>query len=89
MAQDRDTFVENVLDDIIKKRKPTLTELLDADKARDLRAEIITQINDVISLNNQLVDKANKLKTLTSLPGYAISKLLLATGDVKRMRTGS
>ena len=89
MAQDRDTFVENVLNDIIKKHKPTLTELLDADKARDIRAEAISKINDVISLNNQLVDKANKLKTLTNLPGYAIAHMLIATDDVKRMRTGS
>lgn len=89
MAQDRDTFIEQVVSDIIASDHPTLTDLLDADKARNLRVKLIGQINDVIIMNNQLVSKEEKLKTITNLPGYTIAKLLVSTGDIKRMRTGS
>ena len=91
IIDDRDMYVENVVNDYIKKNTIKLTDLIDNSNGNvsAIRAQITSEINETISLANELKPKSAKLATCKTIPGYAVAKILLATGDIKRLALGS
>lgn len=90
-ADDRDMYIEISVDEYIKTHDLKIVDLIDdkSTSARDMRVEIIAQINEKIALANALRAKGDKLRNVSSLPGYAVAQLLIATGDVKRLTLGT
>lgn len=88
---DRDGWVDAVLDYIFETCNIRLDELASRDRsvAEMLRRRILTETNDQILLNNQIRGKGNALQKLNKLTGAAIARVLIETGDVKRMITGT
>lgn len=89
-TQDRDQCINDVIEDYISSHKIKITDFIEsAKKAQDIRIELTSMINDAINLANQVMSKERAIKYISSLPGYAVGKLLLATGDVKIVDIGS
>lgn len=88
---DRDLYIETAVNDYITHHDIAITELIDnhGDIARNIRVELISDINETINLANQIKAKNDKIPALKTLPGYAVAMLLIATGDVKRLTLGS
>jgi phage/plasmid-associated DNA primase len=91
IIDDRDGYIEACVAEYISNNEIKLTDLIsnEGGKASTIRAEIITSINEQISLANQLRPRGDKYQLLRSLPGYVVGKIILATGDVKRLNLGS
>lgn len=90
IIDDRDTYIERVITTYIEKNDIKLTDLIDSKgKARAIRAEIVTEINEQITLANQLRSKEDRMPLLKNLPGYAVAMILIATGDVKKLTNDS
>lgn len=87
---DRDTYIESAVTTYISKNDIKLTDLIDPNgKARTARAEILSGINEQLTLANQLRSKESKLPQLKNLTGYAVAMILIATGDVKKLTSES
>lgn len=81
------------LDDIIEKVTDAciasfgdykVTDLMDSDKAKDMRQHILENIDLQVDMENACRKKdMQKLKTVNSLPLYSISELILHTNDFK------
>lgn len=90
IIDDRDTYIESAVSTYISKNNIKLTDLIDpAGKARTARAEILSNINEQITLANQLRSKESKLPQLKNLTGYAVAMILIATCDIKRLTLGT
>jgi hypothetical protein len=91
MVDDKDTYIEICVADFLSKNSLSITDLIDdtTDRAKEIRAELTSAINEQLSLCNQVRSKESRFQLLKSLPGYAVAKLLIATGDVKRLVLGS
>lgn len=87
---DRDYYIEEGIKNYLKKNSVLLTDLIaESDTLQTMRYTLILSINDLIELENQMRGKGNKLQPIKTLPGYAVARLLLATGDIKRLTLGS
>ena len=87
---DRDTYIESAVTTYISKNDIKLTDLIDPNgKARTARAEILSGINEQLTLANQLRSKESKLPMLKNLTGYAVAMILIATNDIKRLTLGT
>ena len=91
IIDDRDMYIEAGIAEYIKDHDIKITDIIDSKscKAREIRTELISTINEQITLANQLRSKGDRMQLLKSLPGYAVACLLIATGDVKRLVLGS
>lgn len=85
----RDTLIKQEVDDYVAHHEIRLTDLIDSDSdvAAEIRDELVSYINDRIHLENCTRPREEKLASLTSLTGYIVARLLLATGDVKKLKT--
>lgn len=91
IIDDRDTYIESVIESYIENNDILLVDLIDNENgtASTIRATLTSEINESIKLANELKAKDSKISYCRSLPGYAVAKVLLATGDVKRLALGS
>lgn len=88
---DRDMYVELCIEEYIKTHTIRIIDLIDsnAKTAQQIRIDLISKINEQLTLANQLRSKDCKIRMINSLPGYAVAKLLIATGDVKKLTLGA
>lgn len=90
IIDDRDTYIESAVETYIKSNSVKLTDFIDTNgKARTARAEILSNINEQITLANQIRSKDEKLPTLKNLTGYAVAMILVATNDIKKLSLGT
>ena len=87
IIDDRDMYIEAGIAEYIKDHDIKITDIIDSKscKAREIRTELISTINEQITLANQLRAKGDRMQLLKALPGYAVACILIATGDVKRL----
>lgn len=92
MATDnRDLYIEMSVEAYLQTHEIKITDIIDSEssRAREIRGEILESINDKITLANEVRGKGNKIRAVDSLPGYAVARILIATGDVKRLALGT
>ena len=88
----QESLLRDIVDLYVADKKFTLPELMDksTNAAYKVHDEIYANFNSTrAALNSQMADAKAKISTLTKLPGYVAAKVVLATGDVRVLKTGS
>ncbi len=90
--KDRDGLINMAADSVIYTLYGrTLPYLLDqgSDVPEQIRDQILTKIAIAIGLENQNRARGDKLKPLQSLPGYIVARIVMRTGAIRIMYTGT
>ena len=90
--KDRDDLINMAADSVIYTLYGrTLPYLLDqgSDVPEQIRDQILTKIAIAIGLENQNRARGDKLKPLQSLPGYIVARIVMRTGAIRIMYTGT
>lgn len=88
---DVEMLIEDSTEEYLDQNRPSLVELCKpySRVAASFRAGLISYINGSIKLYNAAQTPDGRFKTLSTLPGYVMARVLVATGDVRRMITGT
>ena len=91
MPSDRDGIISAQADTYLASISITIPDLLDpaSDIPDQIRGDILSQIRLAIELENQARAGASKLKCPEALPGYIVARILMRTGDVRTLVTGT
>ena len=91
MKHDRDGLIRYLVDDYLAANPVSLPELLDrdGDAPEHIRQNLLDTIRLQLELENAARAKGDKIKSILSLPGYIVARILLSTGDIRTLITGS
>ena len=90
--KDRDGIINMAADSVIYTLYGrTLPYLIDQDSGvpEQIRDQILTKISIALELENQNRARGDKLRPLQSLPGYIVARIVMRTGAIRIMHTGT
>lgn len=89
---DRDSLINRAADGVIDTLdRLTLPDLLDrsGDVPEQIRGQILSAMVTAFELENQARPRNAKLKPPQALPGYIVARIIMRTGAIRLMQTGT